>query len=90
MFVTETGAKFSFLVVSFLCGYSGDAPFFFFFFFRTSLVAHMEKNKRIHSSVQYLGREDPWRRGRLTLQYSLASLVAQIVKYLPAMREIWV
>ena len=31
MFMTETGAKFSFLVVSFLCGYSGDAPFFFFF-----------------------------------------------------------
>ena len=64
--------------------------FFFFFFFRTSLVAQMEKNKRIHSSVQYLGKEDPWRRGRLTLQYSFASLVAQIVKYLPAMREIWV
>ena len=32
----------------------------------------------------------PWRRERLPLQYSWASLVAQLVKTLPAMWETWV
>ena len=32
----------------------------------------------------------PWRRDRYLLQYSWASLVAQLVKNLPAMRETWV
>ena len=32
----------------------------------------------------------PWRRDRLPLQYSWASLVAQTVKNLPAVLETWV
>ena len=40
--------------------------------------------------VQFLGREDPWRRLGYPLQYSWALLVAQLVKNLPAMRETWV
>ena len=39
--------------------------------------------------VQFLGREDPLE-DRITLQCSWASLVAQTVKNLPAMRETWV
>ena len=31
-----------------------------------------------------------WRRDRLLLQYSWASLVAQLVKNIPAMQETWV
>ena len=38
--------------------------------------------------VQFLGQEDHWRRNRLPT--SLASLVAQLVKNLSAMRETWV
>ena len=35
-------------------------------------------------------RKIPWRRDRLPLQYPQASLVAQMVKNLPAMQETWV
>ena len=35
-------------------------------------------------------RKIPWRRDRLPLQYSWASLVAPVVKNLPAMQETWV
>ena len=35
-------------------------------------------------------RKISWRRDRLPLQYSWASLVAQLVKNLPAMWEAWV
>ena len=38
--------------------------------------------------VRFLGWEDSW--GRNRLQYSWASLVAQMVKNLPAMLETWV
>ena len=37
--------------------------------------------------VQFLGQEDPWRRIGYPLQYSWASLVAQLVKNPPAMQE---
>ena len=41
--------------------------------------------------VQFLGLEDPPGEGiDYTLQYSWASLVAQMVKHLPAMQETWV
>ena len=40
--------------------------------------------------VQFLGWEDPWRRIGYPLQYSWASPVAQMVKNLPAVWEIWV
>ena len=41
--------------------------------------------------VQFLGREDPLKKGQATpFQYSWASLVAQLVKNLPAMWETWV
>ena len=40
--------------------------------------------------VWFLGQEDPWRRDRLPLQYSWASLVAQLVKNLPVIQETWV
>ena len=39
--------------------------------------------------VQFLAREDPLRNKNL-LRYSWASLVAQMVKNLPAMQETWV
>ena len=73
--------------------------FFFFFFFVTNI-----KNLRLwnwHCALNYilfrfLGREDPGS-GRSTregigypLQYSWASLGAQLVKNTPAMRETWV
>ena len=40
--------------------------------------------------VEFLGWEDPWRRIGYPLQYSWASPVAQMVKNLPAVWEIWV
>ena len=41
--------------------------------------------------VQFLGREDPLGEAiGYPLQYSWASLVAQLVKNSPAMRETWV
>ena len=41
--------------------------------------------------VQLLGQEDPLEKGiGCPLQYSWASLVAQLVKNPPAMQEIWV
>ena len=42
--------------------------------------------------VQFLGQEDPLEKEGISypLQYSWASLVAQTVKNLPAMRETWV
>ena len=41
--------------------------------------------------VRFLGREDPLEKGiDYPLQYSWASLVAQLVKNLPAMWETWV
>ena len=41
--------------------------------------------------VRFLGREDMLEKGiGYPLQYSWASLVAQLVKNLPAMRETWV
>ena len=39
--------------------------------------------------VGFLGREDPLEKG-YPLQYSWASLVAQLVKSLPEMQETWV
>ena len=39
--------------------------------------------------VQFLGREDSWRIG-YPLRYCCASLVAQMIKKLPAMQETWV
>ena len=40
--------------------------------------------------VQFLGQEDLLEKGSYPLQYSWASLVAQLVKNLPAMWETWV
>ena len=41
--------------------------------------------------VRFLGQEDPLEKGiGYPLQYSWASLVAQLVKNLPAMWETWV
>ena len=41
--------------------------------------------------VRFLGQEDsPGERIGYSLQYSWASLVAQLIKNLPAMQEIWV
>ena len=41
--------------------------------------------------VQFLGQEDLLEKGTgYPLQYSWASLVAQLIKNLPAMRETWV
>ena len=40
--------------------------------------------------VWFLGRGDPLEKGRLPLQYSWSSLVAQLVKNLPAMWETWI
>ena len=40
--------------------------------------------------VQSLGWEDPLEKEEATLKYSWASLVAQLVKNLPAMCETWV
>ena len=43
------------------------------------------------TQVQFLGWEDPLEKcDRLPVQYSWASLVAQLVKNLPAMQETWV
>ena len=43
------------------------------------------------SLVLFLGWEDPLEKGiGYTLQYSWASLVAQLVKNLPTMQETWV
>ena len=43
------------------------------------------------SPVRFLGQEDPLEKGiGYPLQYSWASLVAQLVKNLPAMQETWV
>ena len=41
------------------------------------------------TSVGFLGQEDPLEKG-YPLQYSWASLVAQLVKSLPEMQETWV
>ena len=40
--------------------------------------------------VQFLSRKDPLEKEEATLKYSWASLVAQLVKNLPAMQETWV
>ena len=40
--------------------------------------------------VQFLGQEDLLEKQYATPKYSWASLVAQLVKNLPAMRETWV
>ena len=40
--------------------------------------------------IQFIGWEDPGERIGYPLQFSWASLVAQLVKILPAMRETWV
>ena len=40
--------------------------------------------------VGFLGWDDPLEKGVYPLQYSWASLVAQLVKNLPSMRETWV
>ena len=41
--------------------------------------------------LPFLDREDPLEKGKVTLlQYSWASLVAQLVKNLPTMQETWV
>ena len=40
--------------------------------------------------AQFLGQEDPLEKVDYPLQYSWASLVAQLVKNPPAMRETWV
>ena len=41
--------------------------------------------------VRFLGREDPLEKGLgYPVQHSWASLAAQLVKNLPAMRETWV
>ena len=42
------------------------------------------------TSVQFLGQEDLLEKGGYPLQYSWASLVAQLVKKLPTMGETWV
>ena len=42
------------------------------------------------TSVQFLGQEDLLEKGGYPLQYSWASLVAQLVKKLPTMWETWV
>ena len=39
--------------------------------------------------VQFLGREDPLERGLAALWYSWASLLSQLVKNPPAMKETW-
>ena len=51
---------------------------------RASLVAWLVKNPPWFNSWV---RKNPWRRDRLPLQYSWASLVIQTVKNLPAMQE---
>ena len=40
--------------------------------------------------VQFLSRKEPLEKEEATLKYSWASLVAQLVKNLPAMQETWV
>ena len=40
--------------------------------------------------VQFLGWEDPLEKGQDTHSYPWASLVAQLVKNLPAVQETWV
>ena len=40
--------------------------------------------------IGFLGQEDLLEKGKATLQYSWASLVAQLVKNPPAMWETWV
>ena len=56
-----------------------------------SLGAQLVNNPPVtrETLVRFLGREDPLEIG-YPLQYSWASLVAQTVKNLPAMRETWV
>ena len=45
----------------------------------------------LKTPVRFLGQEDPLEKGiGYPLQYSWASLVAQLVKNLPAMWETWV
>ena len=60
---------------------------------RDSLIAQLMKRIllqcRRHQFNFWVGKI-PWRRDRLPTQYSKASLVAQLVKNLPAMRETWV
>ena len=40
--------------------------------------------------VQFMGREDPWKRDRLPTPVFLGFLVAQMVKNLPTVWETWV
>ena len=41
--------------------------------------------------VQFLGQKDPWEKAKgYPLQYSWASLVAQLVKNPPVMKDTWV
>ena len=54
-------------------------------------MAQLVKNPpaRQDTRVLFLGQEDPLEKGQ-ALQYSWASLVAQLVKKPPAMWETWV
>ena len=61
-------------------------PFFFFVSSLMSPPPAMQENL-----VQFLGQEDPLEKGiGYPLQYSWASLLAQLVKNLPATWETWV
>ena len=57
------------------------------------VIAKLVKNPSAmqEAPVQFLGREDTLKKGlAYPLQYSWASLVAQLIKNLPAMWETWV
>ena len=58
------------------------------------LIAQLIKNPLAmqETPIQFLGRKDPLEKGGIgcPLQYSWASLVAQLVKNLPTMWETWV
>ena len=56
------------------------------------LIVQLVKNAMQETLVRFLGWEVPWRRDRLPypLQYCWASLVAQLVKNLPAVQETWI
>ena len=58
--------------------------------FLASLIAQLVKNLMQETLVQFVGWQDPTNRIGYPLQYSWASLVAQLVKNPPAMRETWV
>ena len=56
------------------------------------LIAQLVKNMPAvqETPVRFWVGKIPWRRDRLSLQYSWASLVAQRAKNPPTMRETWV